>query len=315
MNLQLYRLCLSFYFNFSNFLLGRLNSRSSENLQKKTCKIVNDCHSHVSGNLQSKLQNSNQAGLLKEKKLVKIAFFFSLFLFFGSHSWTSLADSICDCEKIIKTKRCDNPDCIKVCNLQDSLTDINFHLAEICLGKGNQAFNFKKADVKATQIEFLIKQAKERIEEIEEKSKELLKKNCPYCQLLSKISAHFKVEPQKKNCPDQYLKTHYYKNSKRMDLQKGACNKAKIFSYFESYVRDLVSGKNVVSRKLWTACPDPCSFDVSYSVKIDEEQCKGEFDARVDCTHGVDKSFFGIPIYDLEINYTGSLKCKESSQA
>ncbi|MDE0092780.1 MAG: hypothetical protein OXN83_05810, partial [Oligoflexia bacterium] len=262
---------------------------------------------------------------LKRRYYKTLSFTF-LFLFLGSFS--ALADSfLCDCELIRRVGKCSNPDCISICDFQTSLDEISSSIVEQCLGKESLTLYFRKANASATEIPDFTETAEQKIEDKENKIKNKLLENCPHCELDSSVSAHFKVVSPKRNCPAQYLKDYHYQNEKKMALKKGICEKDKIFQYFGKYVEDLVSSggssgnqtssgatgvsgsapqskqedtDSVIqaSRDLWKACPDPCSFDVSYVVKIDEEKCEGELNVKVGCTHRVRKSFWGVPIYN-----------------
>ena len=276
------------------------------------------------------------------KKLAHKFLYFYLVCIWSFQAFTNP----CDCEAIKRAGKCNNPNCIKICGFQTSLNEISSNIVEKCIGtdnldfnfdkkesvsafetasaepsqieviiekhigQGNLTFNFKKEELSATSISALTKQTKEKIELIQSASKKQVAKNCPGCELNPEISARFKVNPPKKNCPQQYLKTHSYKSSKKIGLQNGLCREDQIFSYSQKYMKDIISGDSEISKKLWKDCPDPCSFDVSYSVRIDEKLCQGDVDVRIDCTHRVEKSFFGVPEYDVSIKYTGRLKCE-----
>ncbi|MCZ0932674.1 MAG: hypothetical protein OXJ52_05955 [Oligoflexia bacterium] len=264
--------------------------------------------------------------LFKEKNLVKTVICFSLFFFFGAYSFAGLAETLCDCEEIVKTKKCDNPDCVKICNLKNPLMDISSFFVETCLGKGSD-YVVSKEDVVATEALSLIEKSKQTIMEIIEKSKESLKKNCPQCQKLYKISARFGFKPKKKTCPEEYLKVHSYKESKQMDQKKGACNLDELLNYLENYAIFLVTknkqytpkgissaDKKLMesrSKKLWAVCPSKCSFLTNYVTTINSEECKGEVDIKIGCTHKVETKWFK-PIYDVDIDYKPDLKCKGS---
>ena len=272
-------------------------------------------------------------------KSIKFILFFCLLASLGSYSIKSLA-SVCDCEKIRKTGECSNPNCIQVCDFQLSLNEINQSLIKKCLGKKKWVFSFDKEyveqvrqqghtqvktkvltvkplnylhfmkDISAADIGSLTRLAEKEIEKIQKKGNQRVERNCSSCQLIPEISALFKVNPPEKSCPAEYLKTHNYESSKSFDLKNGLCDEDKIFKYFEEYVKNVVSGDSEISKKLWSDCPDPCSFQVGYSVKLDEEKCAGEIDLKVDCTHTARKSFWGVPKYDVQIKYTGDLKCE-----
>ena len=246
-----------------------------------------------------------------KRRRYKLAFIF-LLIFLSSFEIVA-KDPVCDCEKIKQTGECSNPNCITLCGFQTSLEEISSNLAKKCLGEDNLIFSFSKTNVSAKDIKNVSATAKQKIEMIEKSSKNNLIENCPQCDLDSEISAHYKVVSPEKNCPEPYLKDYHYKNVIKQDKKNGACEEDKIFSQFGLYVKDLVSGGSEVSKKLWKACPDPCSFDVSYVTKIDEVKCEGAVNVKIGCTHRVRKSFWGIPIYNVQIDYKGGLQCKESA--
>ena len=245
-------------------------------------------------------------------QLLKCILFFCLVVSLGSYSFKSLA-SVCNCEKIRKTGECSNPNCVQICGFQLPLNEINQALIKKCLGKKSWTYHSKKPDVPASEVKALITSAEKSIEGIHSKGEASVEKNCPNCEIIPKISADFKVNPLEENCPQQYLKTYKYNHNKKFELKKGMCNKDKIFQYSGKYVEKVVNSPqtNPESKKLWEACPDPCSFQINYSVKIDEKNCKGEIDLKVDCTHrGKRKGLFQLPIYDVKVSYTGDLKCE-----
>ena len=242
---------------------------------------------------------------------MKIILFFCFLASLSSYSFKSFAN-VCDCKKIRKTGECNNPNCAQICDFQLSLNEINRGLVEKCLKKEKWDFGLNKKKVSAASIESITQQVQKRIEEIQKEGEKRIQDNCPNCQLIPEISALFKVNPPKKNCPEPYLKTHKYENSKIFDLKNKVCDEVQVFKYFEKYVRHVVSGDSEISKKLWKDCPDPCSFQVNYTVKIDEKKCDGEIDLKVGCTHKVEKGLFGIPIYDMNFRYTGDLKCESN---
>lgn len=242
-------------------------------------------------------------------KQFKFVFFFNLLLLFGAYSFTSMAEDICDCEQLRTTGDC-NPNCVKICAFQIPLNEISASVVEKCLSQEKWFHDIiKKESISLLKANSLKREAERKITEHHLKGQELLKKNCPNCDLVPKILSVFKAKPRKKNCPEQYLKPHFFEVVKKVDIEKGSCNKKKIIGHFEKYIKDKLLGKGADSKKLWASCPDPCSFQFNHSIVIDEEACEGTLNLRVDCSHRVDRTFLGIPIYDVDISYTGDLKC------
>ena len=249
------------------------------------------------------------------------------FIVFGIFGLTALAEPICDCKKIVETKKCDNPDCIKICSLGNSLISINSHIIETCFGK-DRGYTVSEKNIVADKALSLIEKSKADIMRMVEENKKLLQEKCPHCQQEYKISAQFGFEPKRKTCPERYLKAHHYKESKKMNLKKGVCNTDELLSYLESYATFLVTNSKKylpkeisedsrklaksLSQKLWADCPSKCSFLTSYVTTIDPEECKGEIDIKVNCTHKVETKWFK-PVYNMDIDYEPELKCKESS--
>ena len=145
--------------------------------------------------------------------ILSVGYFF-LFPVFGN--------TTCDCEKIIKEKKCDNPDCIKICNLQSVFDSAGQLLQEKCLKKitTEKKEKFKEKElfsakgVKGTaaialDVEGFLKKKKKIIKTINQKNKNIVKKTCPGCYLHSKVTT--KITPQRgeENC-DKYIQTEEF---------------------------------------------------------------------------------------------------------
>ena len=222
----------------------------------------------------------------------------------------------CPCDKIRIEKKCDNPDCIKICNLQHLFNEIDEQIINQCLKDGAQNTIFVLKKAKITQFEAFLKESKNKIAEIETKHKKALRKNCPHCYLLSKISSRFKPKQAEKNCDEKYLQTYLYSHREHLKLKEDeTCGKKKrnqIFKHLKRYVKNIIynSNNNELSKKLYADCPNLCSFDISYTLQIDENNCSGDLDLKVACTHKVKTRFF-VPVYDISITYKGGLQCQE----
>ena len=227
------------------------------------------------------------------------------------------SNSICDCERIKRELKCDNPDCIKICNLESFFNQINLQLNKQCLKSEEINKKFKKKKISAMHLESFSQKVIEHIKKLEADEKQTLEKNCPDCGLVSKISADIDPILPKKTCPQQYLKVHSYSQAKKLSLKNerdcGETEKKKLIEAFTDYSEEIIRGKTEASKKLWNECPDGCSFDISYVIQINEEDCSGNINLNIACTHRVKKSFWNIPIYNVSIDYEGVLKCAEKS--
>ena len=254
---------------------------------------------------------------------MKISFFLLslhfLFLFFspayGDNKSTKITH--CPCEKIIEEKKCENPDCIEICNLQNFFNEIDQLLITQCLEKGVQKKNFSQTETPITDFERLLASSIKKIENIKAENKKILEKNCPECNLFPKIEAQFKSIYTKETCKKEYLKTHSYKWKYQIKLKASATckkkHKTKIQKSIQNWINNTLREKNNKrSKKLWKECPENCSFNVHYVSQINEEDCSGDLDLKVDCTHQTDTTFLSIPMYDMLITYKENLKCKEN---
>ena len=246
--------------------------------------------------------------------------FFTVSLLFYVSQLSAKNDQMfshCPCEQIKREKKCDNPDCIKICNLQDFLNQTTEEIHKQCLKEETHAKTWTHKRTPITQLESIIKQSKEKIKDLEKKSKKHLQENCHDCHLTSNVSVRFQPQQSKKSCPEEYLKTHSYNHSTKLNSgnNKRPCRqeqKTEMLNYFSKYIKNIVSdsGNNELSKKLWRECPGPCSFDIDYVIQIDEDQCSGKLNLNVTCTHKVKRSMF-VPIYDVVIAYRGGLQCEE----
>lgn len=308
-------------------------------------------------------------------------------------------EPVCDCEKIIKEGKCDNPDCIKICNLQSVLDSASQVLQEKCLKKiktrKNKKEKFKEEElfsaeaVKGTSVKSLLDKKKETFKTIDQENKRIIKNSCHGCYLQSKVDA--KIIPQTKKekcdkhiqtekyelwrkhsmndstfcdtsedskglcelkdeyeycCPKQYLKIYkhslYIKNPgselanyfesqkswngkypKNMAVKNSStCVKENINlmnAYINNYVKALLAGKEAdilkkdgidFSKKIWTDCPTGCSFAINYVKNINSNQCSGDLNIVVGCTHRKKTKWTGNPLYNIAIEYKGDVKCQ-----
>ena len=157
-----------------------------------------------------------------------------------------------------------------------------------------------------------LKKSKKTIKKIEDKEKKLLKKNCPNCSLFPELKVRFKVKSSQKVCSKKYINKKYdYRKSFKLKLKNSKCNKERLHNGLEEYMKKILK-KNAskASKRLWAVCPDPCSFDSGFSIRINESSCIGSIDLRVLCVNP-NRNFFGIPKYEATIEYKKGLQCKK----
>lgn len=245
-------------------------------------------------------------------------FFLSLLLAIGMISPLSLSETHCPCDEIKQTQKCTgDPNCIKICILENSLTGLNEMAINQCLEDYSEEKTYSLKDTPASEFEDFLKEVKKKMAEREELQKKELNDNCPDCGLVSSIQAVFDPTKQPdKNCAEEYLRPHRYNKGTRIELQEGeACadtQKEKIYKYFQDYISNIISGEDEseLSKKLWKDCPDPCSFAPVYTIKINPANCSGVLNLVVHCTHRVEREWF-VPVYDMSITHKGEIQCQE----
>ncbi len=299
------------------------------------------------------------------------------------------AAPVCDCEKIKKEQKCDNLNCIKICNLTSAFASAGRLLEEQCMQKiaGKQQLkqkvSFSAKGIKGLSINGFVDDKEQAIKEINQKNKQILTEKCPGCSFDSKektqiipqkekeaCNKHVQTQEYKswrKNnrkgsafcgffssktkeqekiceredeyaycCPRQYLKTYThnyrikrsnpqfqsYLEGQSIPAQKNApsCGKEYINamnSYIGDYTKAIMSQdtQNLsskaaeFSKTIWKECPDGCSFGVTSVRRFDNEQCSGDIDLKVMCTHQK-KTEWKNPFYDILISYEGNVKCQ-----
>ena len=280
--------------------------------------------------------------LLKKIKFFKvflIAFIFGFFVFIAGAE-----DSACNCEEIL----C-NPDCIQICSLKMSLKEIRAQLIKNCFG-GDNSYHLKKENISAKKIAKLIEKSKKEMVSLAKKSEKSLKEKCPDCDKLYKISAKFDFKPEKETCPQKYLKTHSYTETKKMQASGGTCNKDEILTYLESYATYLVTKQGLEKKDECISSLDPTNMSCKEkkiiesgpfkSMSLEDKklmkskmkklwascpsQCSflTSYTSTIDsnnCSGKVDikvdcthkvKTSFFVPIYDVKFDYEPDLQCK-----
>ncbi len=221
----------------------------------------------------------------------------------------------CPCDQIKAEKKCSNPDCISICGLQDFFDQLQGKTIEQCLEGGvvEKSFSMDEADMWEDGGPFLEKSKKE-IDKIEKLNKKQVKANCPNCHLLPEITIHAEPFQEEKDCPSKYIKTHEYKTTKKLPVKTDCSmeHKNKMYEYFQNFVESVVEkNESEHAKKLWRACPDPCSFDMNYVIQVNEGICQGNLTLKVLCTHSYDTTWVGVPYYNLFVGYKADLQCKE----
>ena len=157
---------------------------------------------------------------------------FTLSLLLSVNSWFFLPSAsgqlICDCEKIIKEKKCDNPNCITICNLQNVLNSFGEKVYAKCMEKiQKKGFkkkkNFPPEKVYGSSIKRIIKDRKEEIIETNQKNGKILKQNCKGCNLSSKVNTEIRPEQAEQKC-NKYVQTNNFRLWKKATSKnKGFC--------------------------------------------------------------------------------------------
>lgn len=235
----------------------------------------------------------------------------AVFLAFPLLSFSESSANPCPCAKIKAERKCGNPDCVEICGLQSLFKEISEQAEEQCLKEGLKDKTFVLNEAKITAFEDFLEESKEKIKEIEEKNQKNMDDSCPDCHLNTELELDFDPLQSEKNCDEEYIKTHKYSHSKKLESETcGQEQETKLHAYFQEYVESIIGGENnsEMAKKLWKDCPDPCSFDINYSLRTDKKNCSGDINLKVKCTHRVEKSWL-IPVYNISITYKGVPKC------
>ncbi len=120
----------------------------------------------------------------------------------------------CPCEQIREEGKCDNPDCIEICNLQDVFIDVRKRLKDKCLEDGTRKKTLSALDAGFGTIKGFIGD----LREIEEKNVEVINDNCPACHLFSEIDSKITPKPKDEKC-DEYVYTEHYKKWRNKTLE------------------------------------------------------------------------------------------------
>lgn len=242
-----------------------------------------------------------------------LAFFFLLFSSTYSEA-EATKYTMCNCEEIEKTKKCEDPKCIPICEISTAIEAAGKVAAKKCMEKGidGKSFSIKKTII--TKLEDFLHKSEEEIKKAEEKHKKILKEHCPECALHPQTNVSFVPIIKKETCEKKHLKTHDHKVRAVLNLTHSKkCTKQHITQInhdFQGYVEGILrKNKKPFSKKIYKECPDGCSFDVTYIVTTNEEKCLGDLELKVACTHQTKKSWF-VPVYDISLNYEGNVKCQ-----
>lgn len=133
--------------------------------------------------------------------------FYGLFSFFVFPFLGNAKQSLnCPCEKILERGKCDNPDCITVCNLQHVFNEAGEFIAEKCLEKGTKEISFDIKGENVSELEDVI----DDIKDIVEDNDEILQKTCPGCLSKGETKAKLVPNPDEEGC-NKYIYTNEYK--------------------------------------------------------------------------------------------------------
>ena len=147
---------------------------------------------------------------------------FILSLLLSLNSWLYLPSAtgqpVCDCEKIIKEKKCDNPDCIEICNIQDVLNSAGELMYAKCMEKiQEEGFQKKKQfppkERSAGAIFSYIQMQGKRIQKLNKENNRILKdseESCPGCDFISKVSTDIKPDQAEEKCKE-YIETETFR--------------------------------------------------------------------------------------------------------
>ena len=136
-------------------------------------------------------------------------FLFSLVLLLFPVS-TSFGSNPCNCEKILKEGECNDPDCIKICNLENVFDSAGKLIKNKCL-KGTKTIpEYKVTDIRANEIEDHLEESNEEYKEIKEENEKKIQKNCPGCNISAKMKALMTPVIKKEGC-DKYINTDNFK--------------------------------------------------------------------------------------------------------
>ena len=150
----------------------------------------------------------------------------------------------CPCEKILEEKKCDNLDCIKICNLESVFDSAGQFIKTQCM-KGLEKKIFTLKEKQVTKFEGFIDDVKEEIKEIEKKNQKKLTKTCPNCHLSSKVTVQSTPKQKEENC-ETYMKTNKYKKWKEMiSRDKYICSSSGL---------NVISTKNKLSKEEKKLC-------------------------------------------------------------
>ena len=158
---------------------------------------------------------------------------FALSLLLSLNNWLSLpsasGQSVCDCEKIIKEKKCDNPDCITICGLQDVLNSAGQKLYAKCMEKITKSGFKKKVKFPAEErsrgsVKGYLQTQGRKVQKINKKNNKILKRHCEDCDFISTVSTEIKPGQAEEKC-DKYIKTTNFKLwRKATDKDSSLCN-------------------------------------------------------------------------------------------
>ncbi|MCY4512866.1 MAG: hypothetical protein OXB86_04180, partial [Bdellovibrionales bacterium] len=111
-----------------------------------------------------------------------VLLFFPVFVSFGE-------SSPCNCEKILKEGECNDPDCIKICNLEGVFDSAGKLIKNKCFAGTKRNPEYKATNVRVSKIEGILEESNEKYKKIKEKNEKKIQANCPGCTLSTKMKA------------------------------------------------------------------------------------------------------------------------------
>lgn len=150
-------------------------------------------------------------------------FLFPLLLLLPPASTSFAQNSPCNCEKILKEGECNDPDCIKICNLEGVFDSAGKLIKNKCLKGTRKSPAYKATDIRASEIEDHLEESNQKYNKIKKRNESILKKNCPGCNISSQMKALMKPVIEKDIC-NKYIKTNHFKRwRKTTDKRSSYC--------------------------------------------------------------------------------------------
>ena len=147
---------------------------------------------------------------------------------------------------------------------------------------------------------------------------------CPNCLVLERMSADIKPHKSKEDsCPTKYIRTYIFQ--KKFSLPGGCSDpqyKKKLYEKALEYVRSFEEepsdedlekpwAQMNPAEKVWSRCPEECSFYTAYSNTIVPQFCENIVNVNIRCGHLKAGGFLGGFVkYDVQIDKVTEKYCK-----